>query len=224
MLVTLAEMKISLGLAVTTYDTFLTEQITLVSDTVEAYCRRVFNSTMVSQTYYGSGTTFNGWYQSGHVPGADYLPSRQLQTFHYPLISVTSVTEDSVVVDPTIYRIHKPTGTLIRTDGTYFFQALQTVVAYTTGFSAVPTPIVSVVKALVEERYNKKTSGVALNFGNEVQSISVPGAIAVDFDYSLTANDRNTPFGMILGNNLNVLDYYRSDRAILGNSKLIYVG
>ena len=206
MLVTLADMKTYLGITGSGYDTFLTEQITLISEVIEAYCRRRFAETDYEQTFYKG----------------DYPVVSTLETFHFPVTALTSVTADSVLVDAADYRVHKPSGSVIRTSG-YFFQEDETVVLYTAGYAIIPTPVTSVVYSVVQERYNKKTSGIDLNFGSDVQSISIPGAISIAFDYSLNNNERKNSFGAILGSNLNVLDAYRSDRAILGSSKLIYV-
>jgi hypothetical protein len=119
--------------------------------------------------------------------------------------------------------VHGPSGRIIKTDGTYFFGAEETVILYDAGYETLPSTIQSVLDSVVQERYNKNTSGVDLNFGSDVQRISIPGAISIDFDYSLNNNDRKSAFGVILGANLNILDPYRSERAILGESKLIYV-
>jgi len=205
MLVSLANMKTYLGITDNSQDAFLTEQLNLVSDTVEAYCRRRFNSQAYSQTYYYG----------------DYPPSASLQSFHFPTTVITSVTEDGIVVDAADYRIHKPSGTIVRTAGMFFY-AEETVVLYTAGYATIPTPIDSVVKNLVQERYNKKNSGVDLNFGSDVQRVSIPGTISIDFDYTLSNNDRKSAYGTILGSQVNVLDDYRSDRAVLGSGKLIY--
>jgi hypothetical protein len=142
--------------------------------------------------------------------------------FHYPLISVDSITEDGVVLGAEKYRVHKDSGIVLHLDGV-FLGAEETIVAYTAGYAAVPSPILSVLDSIVQERYNKKMSGVDLNFGSDVQRISIPGAIAIDFDYSLSNNNRSTPFGVVLGSNINILDYYRSDRVLLGHGKLVYV-
>lgn len=208
MLVTLSEMKAYLGIqtANTSNDAFLTEQLTLLSDVVEAYCRRKFLSASYVQTYYCS----------------DYIPNQLINTFHFPLLAVTSITEDGDTVDPTLYRIHYPTGQITKQFGCFYF-AKETVVTYTAGFATTPTPIKSVIYALVQERYNKKKSGVELNFGSDVQRISIPGAISIDFDYSLSNNERKSAFGTILGSQSNVLDYYRSERAITGAGKLAYL-
>ena len=206
MLDTLSNVKSRLGITDTTYDNFITQQIILISDAIEGYCRRKFLEADYEQTFYRG----------------DYSPSKMLELFHFPVSTITSIEEDGVAVDPTAYRLNKPTGRLIRTDGTFFYSE-ETVVTYTAGLTACPSPILSVLDNLVQERYNKKTSGVDLNFGSDVQRISIPGAISIDFDYTLNNNDRKAAFGVILGSNLNILDNYRSERAVLGEGKLIYV-
>lgn len=209
MLVTLAEMKSYLGVQTsdTSHDTFLTEQINLISDVIEAYTRRVFSSASYAQTFYRT----------------DFDQTHELSLFHFPLVSVTSIVEDGTTLDSSLYRINKPTGIITRPDSYFFSCPVETVVTYTAGYAAIPSPIKSVVYTLVQERYNKKNSGVDLNFGSDVQRISIPGAISIDFDYSLSNNDRKTPFGTILGSQINVLDYYRSERSITGSGKLTYL-
>ncbi len=220
MLVTLSEIKSYLNVTVTDHDTFLTEQGNLISDIIEAYCRRSFSPKTYEQSYFRN----------------DYRLSQMLQTFHYPLLSVASIVEDGVTLDPTLYRVHKPSGNILQTAPfgfgagfAYgpgvggFFRAIETVVTYDSGLATIPSAIKASVFQLVEERYNKRISGVALNFGREVQRIAIPGAISVDFDFSLKYDDRKIPFGVILGNTVNMLDYYRSDRAILGSGRLTYV-
>lgn len=206
MLDTLANVKYRLGITGTTYDTFLTAQITLISDAIEGYCRRKFLTNEYEQTFYRN----------------DYKPSRMMELFHFPVTEVESITEDDEVVDDETYRLNKPTARIIRTSGTFFW-AEETVVLYTAGLAACPTPVLSVLDSLVQERYNKKVSGVDMNFGSDVQRISIPGAISIDFDYTLSNNERKSAFGVILGSNLNILDNYRSERSIIGDSKLIYV-
>ncbi len=207
MLVSLAEMKSYLNIADTSQDVFLTAQLNLVSEVVEAYCRRSFESRIYEQTFYRE----------------DYRSSQLLQTFHYPIISVDTVVEDDVELSSDDYRVHNGSGSLLRKNYGNFFRAEETVVTYTSGFATIPGPVKSVVFSLVEERYNKKSSGVNLNFGSDVQRISIPGSISIDFDYSLSNNDRKVSFGVVLGSNVNILDYYRSDRAVLGNGRLMYV-
>jgi len=219
MLVTLDEMKTYLGIPLidTTYDDFLTEQLNIVSSAIENYCGRKFNETSYVQTFYGD----------------DYLTeyrSYGLLLYHFPLTAIVSVSDSGTVLDASVYRIHDPSGMMYRIDSGYKrhwftdYTADNTiVVTYSAGYAIVPYEIQSVVKSLVEESYNKKVNGVGLNFGNDVQRISIPGTMSLDFDYSLQANERKVAFGMILGNYVNVLDFHRSERAVIGSIKEHYV-
>lgn len=208
MLVTLSDMKTYLGISGTTYDTFLTEQITLVSDVIESYCGRKFIQDQYIQTFYKDDFT------EAFV--------KELPLFHYPVSSVASIEEDDVALEG--IRIQYPNGILTNTIG-FFMSGDKVEVTYTAGYlqANIPTPIQSVVKSIVEEKYNRKVSGISLNFGSDVQSISIPGAISIAFDYSLTSNDRVNAYGNLLGNYVNMIDKFRSSRAIMGSGKLEYV-
>lgn len=187
-------------------EAFLTQQINVVSNAIEGYTRRKFLRDDFVQTFYSE----------------DYRPSSEITLSLYPVNSVASVVVDDTTT-LTDYRIHKPSGTLIRKEG--FHRGEKTVISFDAGFDVadIPADIKEVVYSVVSERYNKKKSGVALNFGSDVQRVSIPGTISIDFDYTLSNNDRTTPFGSIIGDYLNVLDFHRSDRAVLGSSKLEYV-
>lgn len=206
MLDSLANVKARLGITTSDYDTFLTQQITLISDVIEAYCRRKFLTDDYIQTFYSS----------------DYSLKKQLELYHFPVTAVTSVEQDAVVLNPTDYRLHQPTGILTNKSSS-FFCSEETVVEYTAGYAICPSPILAVLDALVGERYNKKAAGVDLNFGSDVQRISIPGAISIDFDYTLANNDRKSAYGTIIGNYANVLDDWRSERSVIGSGKLEYV-
>lgn len=204
----LSNVKTRLGISGNTYDTFLQQQIDLVSDAIEGYCGRKFNSATWDQTFYRG----------------DYVPSSMMELFHFPLISVTSITEDAVVRSSDDYRIHKPSGRIVlQNHGQHFFWAQTTVVRYVAGYATVPNPILSVLDSIVQERYNKKVAGIDLNFGSDVQRISIPGAISIDFDYTLNNNERKSTYGTILGSQVNILDPWRSERAVLGEGKMSYV-
>lgn len=207
MLVTLNNMKAYLGIdpGDTSWDIFLTAQISYVSDVVEAYCGRKFAAANYVQTFYSD----------------DYPRTWSTTTFHFPLISVTSISQDGELYEASSYRIHKPTGTLTREMG--FFWGTETAIVYRAGYETIPSIIQNAVFSIVEGRYNKEKAGVDLNFGSGVQRISIPGTISIDFDYTLTSNERTSAFGVVIGDQANMLDYYRSDRAILGTGKLEYV-
>lgn len=212
MIVTLADMKIRLGIdsGDTTSDDFLTSQLDTVQEAIEAYCERKFDEYTYTEDMYSS----------------DYCISNRVQLHAFPVTAVTSITEDMVTVDPTTYRYTMDSAIITRTDGRFFW-GYNTITTFTYvagyAYNKMPKILQDVVYSAVAERYNKKSAGIDLNFGSDVQRISIPGTISVDFDYSLNNNDRSTAFGGIIGNSLNSLDYYRSERAIIGSGKLEYI-
>lgn len=224
MLVTLNKLKENLGITSSDYDAFLTSQIAFISETVEAYCARKFQQANYVETFYK-----DDWLKENNEI------NKKLKLYCFPVISVTEVREFS---DPndlvgelvTNYRLHPQTGFLTRTDQdswyygpNYFYTGNDVIrVTYVGGYATVPEVIQQTVISIVGERFNKKKSGIDLNFGSDVQRISIPGAISIDFDYSLQNNDRKTAFGTILGNHVNVLDYYRSERTLVHSSRLEY--
>lgn len=207
MLDTLSNVKSRLGISTSDDDTFLTSQITMISDVIEAYCRRKFLAATYIQTFYREYNKMG----------------KTIELYHYPVTAVESVEQDGVPLADIEYRVHGPTGRIMSKYGAYFFTQEETVVEYTAGYASCPTPILAVLDSLVSERYNKKKSGVDLNFGSDVQRISIPGAISIDFDYTLTNNERKSAYGTILGNYANVLDDWRSERAVLGSDKMQFV-
>lgn len=209
MLDTLVNVKARLGIVTSDNDTFLTQQITLISDVIEAYCRRKFKAADWIQTVYRT----------------ELRDPRTHELYHYPVISLDTVFIDGtemLEVDFDNIVVHKPTGRLRREDGGWIYGS-RVVFHYRAGYEVVPSIIISVLDSLVQQRYNKKISGVDLDFGSDVQRISIPGAISIDFDYSLSNNERSSAYGSILGSSSNILDDWRSERAVLGSGKVEYV-
>lgn len=206
-LVTLADIKGYLDISGSDYDDFLEEQEEIIADAIEGFCGRKFAEATYTQTFYDS----------------DYRDIvRELRMFHYPLIEVTEITEDDVSVDLTEFRIHYPSGTLIKPE--YFFAGVEVVeVTYKAGYATIPSIIRNVVYSLIQEKYNKKISGVPLSFGSDVQRVSIPGVMSIDFDYTLEANLRKNAYGVILGSHVNTLDPFRSERMLIGSGKISYV-
>jgi len=218
MLVTLNEMKAYLGLSSTNeFDAFLTTQITIVSDAIEQYCNRKFAQADYLQTFYRE----------------DFSQDDQLKIIPlamYPVVDLIEVVQkvneaDLIGVEIEEYRVHKPTGILNKNNcsGSFFSVGDILEVTYSAGYAEIPALVTSVVYAVVQERYNKKVNGIDLNFGSDIQRISIPGTIGIDFDYSLQNNERKTHFGSILGNHVNVLDAFRSEQAIMGSVRITYV-
>lgn len=216
MLVSLSDMKTYLGETTTDYDDFLTQQITVISDSIEAYCMRKFNSTSYVQTFYKEDII-----QRGYVID-------ELTCYQFPIISVASVVEKyddgaDTGVAVTDYRFHAGTAKIIKKKytGTFFCRDLVEV-TYTAGYAEVPAPITQAVYSLVQQNYNKKKNGIDINFGSDVQSVAIPGVINIQYDYTLQNNEKSSTMGMILGSWTNVLDIYRSERAVVGDIRLAY--
>jgi hypothetical protein len=218
MLVSLSDMKsyLGLGAGVTEYDSFLTMQLEIVSEAVEGYCGRKFEQVNYKQTFY----------REEYPNDLDF---KELMLAAYPLVSVSSVKEylneeDTIGKSISEYRTQKELSILRYIQGGRFFLTGDIIeVEYSAGFATTPVLIKSVVYSVVQERYNKKINGIDLNFGSDIQRISIPGTIGIDFDYSLQNNERKSHFGTILGNHVNVLDSFRSERAVVGNVQILYV-
>ena len=220
-LVTLSEVKDYLNETTTTYDDFLSEQIALFTTAIENYCGRRFESASYTQTYY-------------EVLNEDE-DFRNLVLFHYPVITLTSIKEidsegNETTLASTEYLLKSDVGYIRRIYSNQLIQWFSNLgvnstveVQYTAGYATVPTDVKHVCYELISNRYNKKTSGVDINFGNDVQRVSIPGTISIDFDYTLQANDRKSAYGMFIGNYANVLDFYRSERNPLGEIKEAYI-
>lgn len=217
MLVTLDKMKEYLGIADASQDTYLTGELELFTETIQNYCNRVFEVTTINERIYHR----------------DFYNVKTHYLYHFPIDSITSATEKAKDEDDTVLvtLVNNKTGKLsILDDSEYFTQLFANTgrngymdIVYEAGYRSVPAEIQETVKQLVQARYNKKQSGVDFNFGSNVQRISVPGVIGIDFDYTLSTNDRKSKYGMILGDYLNVLDSYSSERTILGETELSYL-
>lgn len=202
----------SYGIDNTANDVFLTEQLNLIQEVIEGYCNRKFEVTSYIQRYYAQDF--------------EAEQCRKLLSHHYPITAIASLVEYDSGSNTSVafedYRAHKPTGMIAADVSAFFSNADQMVLSYTAGYATIPYAIRSVVFNLVQERYNKKTSGVNLNFGSDVQRISIPGTISVDFDYSLSSNERKSSYGSILGAQANIIDQYRSERT-LGMGRISFV-
>lgn len=213
MLVTLTDIKNYLGISGNSEDAFLTLQCQIASDAVELYCRRKFAQADYVETFYTS----------------DFPISKDLKLYHFPVKEIISIKldgEDFIPADlgpNQKVRLNKGSGILYRDSG-FFANGVELVVTYKAGYDPIPNLIRMVVISIVEERYNKKKAGIPLNFGNNVQRMSIPGTISIDFDYSLTTNEEGSELGTILGSYQNVLVPYRSERTIIGTGRAVFLG
>ena len=206
MLVSLDDIKTYLGIDLidTTQDAYLTQQGELLSDVIESYCGRKFLSAEYIETMYAKDI--------------DVWP-RQLKLFHYPITAIAYVKVDDEEI--TEYRVQKEKGILIRD---YNWAATETIeVRYTAGYASVPRQVEYVLLSLIKQNFNLKEAGIETSFGANVQRVNVAGVMSLDFDYTLESNKRANAYGAILGQYLNVLDLFRSERRVIGNGKLEFV-
>lgn len=212
MIVSLIELKKYLGIAGTDNDEFLTQQLMVANSSIENYCGRKFDLTEYTEEFYrDSSSQFN---------------VTDLYSFHYPLVSVTNIVDDNGVIYSDV-RIGKDKGKIVLQENNrrrnWFCGYNKLEITYTAGYSTMPPELKQVVFALVGETWTKKQNGIDVNFGKDVQRMSVAGVMSIDFDYTLQANDRKSAFGMILGDWANVLDFYRSERSLGGEIWESYV-
>lgn len=206
-IITLQELKDYVGEATATYDDFLTDQIALIQAAMEGYCGRKFDEATYTQTYYRDFNT--------------QLSVPKIWAFHYPVTSITSITEDTLV-DAADYLLKPENGQIRKMDddraSIWFKDDKKITAIYVAGYAAgtAPRDLQQVIYAIGSENYNKKVAGVDINFGSNVQRISIAGVMSIDFDYTLESNQRSSAYGMILGDWANVLDNYRSERVLTG--------
>lgn len=225
MLVTLDDMKtyLKIPLVDTTYDDFLTREINIISTAGNNYCGRILEQGSYTETWYGQD-----------FPDTSYIP--ELFSFHYPVISITQIDiiERSQGVDSTTtltadeYRLYKSKGKLKRVDADSYSQKqwfseasinnTRIEIQYDAGYAAVPMDIQGAVFEIVAQRYQKEKSDLGMDFGSNVQRVGIPGVMNIDFDYTLTKNERENAFGIFLGDHLNVFDFYRSERSSISQS------
>lgn len=198
LLVTLTDMKTYLGEGTTTYDTFLTDRLTVASAAVEGYCARKFTQKTYLQTFYRK----------------DFKTApKKLSLFHYPVTEITEIQEDGDNI--TEYRLQKERG-LIISDSLFMSITDVLTVKFKGGYlyADIPTIVKQTVKNIVKQDYDKKINGLDIDVGKDIQRISMVGVISFDFDYSKSMSERDEAFGEIIGSNANLLDVFRTERTI----------
>lgn len=219
-LVLLDDVKTRLGIPLgdNQYDDFLNQQITFVSATIEDYCGRKFNKATYTQTFYYDEVVQKS------------IPKDKLFLFHYPIDVLTSIEVDGEVQDVSDYRLNKTNASLIKTNSgrrVEFFNGCDDVVVivYDAGYDQADIPVIiqEVCYGIIGERFNKHKLGIDVNFGSDVQRLSIPGTISIDFDYSLETNSRSRRHGNVIGNYANQLDPFRSERVIVGDIEEKYL-
>ncbi len=219
MLVSLDDMKEYLGIPLgdTSQDSYLTTELLMFTEAIENYCNRKFEvATYVERIYH-----------------RDFYNARDHHLYHFPIVSIASAIEKAKDEDDITLNtlVNKRTGKFNVLDEDEYFTRLfvntgrngYMDITYDAGYATVPLEVQESVKMLVQARYNKKNSGVDFNFGSNVQRINVAGVMGIDFDYTLSTNERNNKYGMILGDYQNVFDNYRSERTLIGETEVTYM-
>jgi hypothetical protein len=157
-LTTLANVKAELDITDGASDAILRRYITSASKAASHYCNRVFAVETVSQAFL-----------PGHrncVYGQHYAV---LQLARFPLITVTSVTEDEDLLTVTDdYLVNSANGQLTRVNSGLPSRWLElgVTVVYSSGFATVPADLEDAVIRMVTQRYSAKGRDATLKQEN----------------------------------------------------------
>jgi hypothetical protein len=157
-LTTLANVKAELSITDGASDTVLRRYITSASKAAAHYCNRVFAVETVSEQFL-PGHRYHVWGQH-HA---------RLQLARFPLITVTSVTEDEdlLTVIPTISSIAS-NGQLTRMNSGLPSRWLELgiTVVYSSGYATTPADLEDAVIRMVTQRYSAKGRDASLRQEN----------------------------------------------------------
>jgi uncharacterized phiE125 gp8 family phage protein len=129
----------------TNEDTLLEALINASSSAIENYCKRSLVEQTFIEEYDGNGMKY-------------------LQLNQYPVNSITSVTVDGVVLDPSEYKVKKKTGTLIRVDSIWPEGDLNIAVEFTAGYNPIPYDLELACKHLVYFYYKTDIANFSSTF------------------------------------------------------------
>jgi hypothetical protein len=150
-LVTLDIVKDELGITDNSKNSVLQRYITSASAMAAQYCNRVFPAETLQDEIWAAR---DPWPRI--IPGG--LPSLQLA--RWPIVSVTSVTENGVaLVQDTDFTISAAAGQLIRLDVNGYprmWPIYPLVVVYVAGFATIPVDVQDAVTRMVTRRYASK--------------------------------------------------------------------
>lgn len=133
-------------------DELLTDLIHEESASFADMCTRVFASETVTETFY-----------------IRWLRCEPLSLARYPVTSITSITEDGVTLDPTLYELDAASGLLHRLSAAGSFRSTwmgsRTIVTYVGGYTLLtnlPRKIEAAVITMVKNRWFAKTRDPAV--------------------------------------------------------------
>jgi hypothetical protein len=151
-LVDLADVKDELGITDGSKNALLGRYISSASASASQFCNRVFPAETMTEQF---------WAQRDRRP-QHMIPAglQILQVSRWPIQSVTSVTENGIVlVKDTDFKIDAVNGQLIRLDLNGYprpWPACPLVVVYVGGFSEIPVDVQDAVIRMVTSRYARK--------------------------------------------------------------------
>jgi hypothetical protein len=190
-LTTLVNVKAELGQTDGSSDVILKRYIGGASAAAMQYCNRVFAAESLSEQFLPDHASrlFRGGVSA-------------LQLSRWPIIAVTSVTEDStLLVENTDYLVDKAAGQLTRLDSSgrgRSWSPLPLVVVYSAGYAVIPPDVEDAAIRMVSKRYSAKGRDPTLKAEN------IPGVLDRQF-WIATGSDS----GNMTPDITDVLDNYR---------------
>lgn len=189
-LTTLADVKAELGITTGVSDSVLRRYISSASAAAMQYCNRTFSVEVVSEQFFSDRAT--RLVRGGVKP---------LQLTRWPIISVASVTENSVpLAINTDYAIDPANGQLTRLDdcgSAVYWRPLSLTVAYSAGYAAIPLDLADAIIRMVTRRFAAKGRDPNLKQQN------IPGVIEQQWWIATGTESGNSP------DITDVLDNYR---------------
>ncbi len=160
--VSLSDVKSFLDVTGTASDTLLTSMLNAACQNIEAWCAALLATRTVTETIY--------------LQDDD---TANLVLSHAPVIALTSVAIDDVAQSTGDYFVGKAAGFLRRVDGAYI-AGTKIIVVYTTGFAAIPEPIVEATKEYVRDIFKGRTrvSGIKQEALTDVGSVAYSDSVA----------------------------------------------
>jgi hypothetical protein len=150
-LTTLANVKDELSVTDGTSDAVLRRYISSASTAAQSFCNRVFALETVSEAFFP---------ETPAQRRLSYAPVGPLQLTRWPLVTVTSVTEDgTLLVVGDDYVVDYTTGQLTRVDDDGLVLAWPRVlitVVYSAGYATTPSDLEDAVIRMVTQRYSAK--------------------------------------------------------------------
>lgn len=192
-LTTLAIVKDELSIKDGASNTILQRYLTSASAAATQYCNRVFQAETIKDEF---------WAQRDRSPRVVTSRIELLQLSRWPIVSVTSVTENAVaLVDGTDFRVDYANGQLIRlgTNGyPRHWPVYPIAVVYVGGYATIPTDVADAVIRMVRGRWNARGRDPM------TRQIAIPGVIEQQFWVPTGADGGNMPPDVS-----DILDNYR---------------